>query len=128
MKAEAEATKCFDCNTNYIDNSALNIHLAIEHNHANSVNLKRKIKAERNADELIDKKPRVSEENVSLKNEHFDNCSGNSTPIEEINEPNHFDIEHNLDVESLQLFHNVLNFKCKIDNNLQRVVLHKIYG
>ena len=77
MKAEAEATKCFDCNTNYIDNSALNIHLAIEHNHANSVNLKRKIKSEKNVDELINKKPRVTEEIVSLKNENFDNFSGN---------------------------------------------------
>ena len=101
MKIEAEKTNCFDCNTNYIDNSALNVHLVIEHNHAaKSVDSKRKFKTEKDVDELIDKKPGVDEEILSVKNKPFENSerksSGNPTPIKEINEPNHRDIEHDL--------------------------------
>ena len=97
MKIEAEKTNCFDCNTNYINNSALNVHLVIEHNHAaKSDDSKRKLKTENDVDELIDKKPRVDGEILSVKDEPFEilerKSSGNPTPIKE----NHCDVEYNL--------------------------------
>ena len=101
MKIEAEKTNCFDCNTNYIDNSALNVHLLIEHNHAAKWDdSESKFKTEKDVDELIDKKPGIDEEILSVKNEPFENSERksrrNPTSIKEINEQNHFGVEHNL--------------------------------